>query len=359
VTNEYVVQTAARQYVELFDTAFSSGNYTQFRAAVAYASFSGVHVLNKRIVAQIGSSWRRLDKRWLVGIDWCRSDPSALERLDAMPASNVRIPNGNMLVQTPGCRPRQPFHPKLFILLGSKSCAIICGSGNLSANGLTGGCECGSVFRFKSRVHPELVSLQRWFNRAWRTADRFDVIEAAYKARCDAMLRRGTAVPIEDDVPPPEPTARRTRGLTEQQLRQFRTYDNFWIEAGGLGSNLGPGIPGNQLDATRYTRVFFGAPATDIPPNEIIDHITLVWSGVRHHDRTLKFGDNGMDKLNVPPAGSRGRLFYRGKTLLFTRLRDGAFDFTVGDNSDRRTWRRRSQRLNAFYHVGPREWGLF
>src|SRR4029453_851837 len=97
-------------------------------------------------------------------------------------------------------------------------------------------------------------SLQRWFNSAWRKADRFDVIEAEYKGRCDALLRRGMSVPIEDDVPPIEPTVRRTRGLSEHQLRQLRTYDNFWIEAGGLGYNLGPGVPGNQLDMTRYTR---------------------------------------------------------------------------------------------------------
>jgi hypothetical protein len=310
--NEYVVQTSAKEYIELFDTALSDTNYTHFAAAVAYASLSGVRVLNQRISGRIGSAWQRINKRWLVGIDWCRSDPPALARLDGMSHSKVRVPNGGALVQTAGCRPRKPFHPKLFIFRGLHSNAIICGSGNLSANGLTGGCECGSIFRFSSRVHPQLVSLQGWFNNAWRAAANFQDIAETYKRRCDELVRTRTAVPIEDDITPAEPTPRRIRGLSEEQIRQLRTYDNFWIEAGALGANLGPGIPGNQLDMTRYTRAFFGAPPAHVQPNDIIDHVTLVWDGIPYTDRTLKFGDNGLYKLNVPPAGARGPLVYRG-----------------------------------------------
>src|SRR5207245_1904921 len=106
-------------------------------------------------------------KRWLVGIDWCRSDPSALTRLSALPNSDVRIPDGHILIRRVGCTPDRPYHLKLFMLRGRLSGAIICGSGNLSANGLTGGCECGSVFlvrfRNKSSIHPQLAELQRWF----------------------------------------------------------------------------------------------------------------------------------------------------------------------------------------------------
>ena len=246
-----------------------------------------------------------------------------------MPRSNVRVPNGRTLVQRSGCKPREPYHPKLFIMVGPKIECDHLWIGQLVCERADRRLRVWQCISFKSCVHPELVSLRTWFNRAWRTADQFDVIEAAYKARCDALLRSGTAVPIEDDVPPAEPTPRLTRGLTEQQLRQLRTYDSLWIEAGGLGYNLGRGVPGNQLDMTRYTRVFFGAPPTNVRPNDIIDHVILVWSGVRHHDRTLKFGDNGMDKLNVPFAGPRGSLFYQGTTLLFTRRRDSAFDFRV------------------------------
>src|ERR1700722_8239953 len=94
----------------------------------------------------------------------------------------------------------------------------------------------------------------------------------------------------------------------------------------------------------RFTRAFFGAPVRDVPPLEEIDRVTLVWDGIAYHDRTLKFGDNHMDKLNVPPAGARGKHFYRGRTLLFSRRRDGAYDFQAGSPTDGRSWKRASDR---------------
>lgn len=299
-------------------------------------------------------------KRWLVGIDWCRSDPPALTRLQEIPNSTVRVPNGTMLVGNSGCIPRIPYHPKLYMFRGSRYTAIICGSGDLSANGLLGGCECGNAFRFESRRNPHVLGLTSWFNDAWRTADELRAIEMDYKAHCDALLRSRNAIPVEDDITPPEPIPRKTRGLSDHQIRQLRTYENFWIEAGALGANLGRGVPGNQLDMTRYTRVFFGAPPARVPPNEIIDYVTLIWDGVSYDDRTLKFGENGMDKLNVPPAGSRGPLFYRDKTLLFSREPTGEFTFTVGDAADRKSWNRKSRPLGALYKLpGGRTWGLF
>jgi hypothetical protein len=33
------------------------------------------------------------------------------------------------------------------------------------------------------------------------------------------------------------------RALTEEQIRELRTFDNFWIDAGALGANLGAGKP--------------------------------------------------------------------------------------------------------------------
>jgi hypothetical protein len=74
----------------------------------------------------------------------------------------------------------------------------------------------------------------------------------------------------------------------------------------------------------------------------------------------VAFGDNLMDKLNVPPSGDRGRLFYRGKTLLFSRRSDDAFDFAAGDQTQRRLWRETSRRCRTIHPLSRnREWGLF
>ena len=150
------------------------------------------------------------------------------------------------------------------------------------------------------------------------------------------------------------------RPLSEAQIRGLRTFGNLWVQAGALGANLGRGQPGNQLDMTRYMRVFFGVPATEVPPNAELDRVTLVWDGERHPDRTLKFGENGMDKLNVPPAGERGRMFYRGKALLFSRRSDGAYDYAVGDERQAAEWERKSRTQGQQYAMpGGRKWGLF
>jgi hypothetical protein len=364
MSTKYIVQTwPSQKYSELFDIALAHGDYTHIDVAVAYATYSGVHVLEKILRSSKVDHWARLKKRWLVGIDWCRTDSPALVRLAALTKSEVKIPGGRALINRSGCTPTRPYHPKLFVLHGRNAAAVICGSGNLSANGLTKGCECGSVFLMNSpnplRSQPELAKIQKWFNGAWLTADSFASIRLAYQERCDALAKQKKSVLTEDDVKPEETPAGR-QGLSEIQLHQLRTYDNFWIEAGSLGANLGHGKPGNQLDMTRYTRVFFGAPAEELPLETPIDSITLVWENEIHTDRTLKFGNNGMDKLNVPPSGARGPLFYRGKTLLFTRLANGSFRFTVGDHADLRRWRRLSQPKRAAYALpGGRNWGIF
>lgn len=139
-------------------------------------------------------------------------------------------------------------------------------------------------------------------------------------------------------------------------------FDEFWI----YDFNTQLFDPVERLKLTdlpssisAFNFLLPSAPPAPVNPNDIIDYVTLVWNGVRYGDRTLKFGDNGMDKLNVPPAGDRGALFYRDKTLMFSRLADGAFRFTVGDDRDRRSWERKSRRVGAVYRVGRRAWGLF
>ena len=363
---QYIVQPAfGHKYVELLSEALRHGACTQFHAAVAYATVGGVHQLEKAARLQIGNRWDEIEKKWLVGIDWCRSDPPALNRLQNMPNSQLRIPSGESLLGRPGCIPSQTFHPKLYVLRGPERAAIVCGSGNLSANGLLRGCECGSLHSMSLPAAAgendaiQLGNLDQWFATAWNEAHGYADLQTRYEALCRQRVRQRLAVPTEDDNSPPEPAPNRKPPLTEEQIRQLRTFDTLWIEAGVLGGNLGRGRPGNQLDMKRFTRAFFGAPVTDVPPNEEIDRITLVWEEVQYNNCTLKYGDNGMDKLNVPPSGDRGPEYYRGKTLLFLRNPTGRYQFVVGDETEKRTWRRQSERLGTLHRVGQREWGVF
>lgn len=360
---KYVIQRSSgkTQYTDLFNCVAESANYDRLCVAVAYATTGGVRILEKTLMRVLPSRWEGIRKQWLVGVDWCRSDPPALARLLHLPNSSVRIPNGQTLVTERDCNPAVTYHPKLFIFSGGERVAVICGSGNLSANGLTRGCECGCA-----QVHPTARSsgrrnsantVTKWFRTAWKAADDYEKLRRDYERLCRRRARENAHIPTDDDVPPPKPDGTARQQLSVTQIRQLRTLDHLWIEAGALGANLRREIPGNQLDMKRFTRAFFRAPVENVAPNTIIDRITLVWDGRTYDQRTLKFGNNGMDKLNVPLAGSRGDQFYRGKTLLFTRQPDGAFRFDVGDDAQKQRWKARSREV--VYKVGPREWGLF
>lgn len=362
----YIVQTSrGAKYEALFQAAISGVEYRRLDVAVAYATIGGVRALEKMLTVAIGDDrWQAIKKRWLIGIDWCRTDPPALRRLAAMPNSEVRVPDGKRLIKSTGCVPRDTFHLKLFVLDGAVHTAIICGSGNLSANGLGRGCECGSawVTEAKRRSQPEETkSIVKWFAVAWKDAARLKDIYDGYARIVRATVRKRRAAPTEDDTRPPDlPRTSHRKSLTEEQIRQLRSFDNFWIDAGPLGANLGHGIPGNQLDMKRFTRAFFGARVEDVKANTEIDKITLIWGKQINEARTLRFGDNGMDKLNVPPAGRRGVLFYRGKTLLFSRRADGAFSFEVGDAKMRAKWMKRSRKQGVVHRLSSqRQWGLF
>lgn len=255
-----------------------------------------------------------MTKRWMVGIDWCRSDASALRRLAHLLGSAVRVPNGDELISRPGCVPKITYHPKVFVMRAEGRAAIICGSGNLSANGLLRGCECGSVGLMEwpptEQAPAEPWQIARWFSAAWDSATPWDRLADRYTSKVARTRSRPDLTILDEDARPVE-----RRGLSAHQLMGLRTYDHFWIDGGALGANLGSGRPGNQLDMPRYCRVFFGAPATDLPPETEIDRVELVWGRTHHHGCTLKYADNHMDKLNVPLPGDRGICYCAGKTL--------------------------------------------
>jgi hypothetical protein len=249
---QYVVQTRAGQrHTELFDIAVQSGPFDEFWCAVAYATLGGVRMLERTLEAGLGDAWTRMRKRWLVGIDWCRSDPPALRRLSSMRNSEARIPNGGALVGTVGCTPQDTFHPKLFVFAAPSAYAVICGSGNLSANGLSRGCEVGSLLLAKpvpasdGADLEEAAGILQWLRSEWRQADEYDSVAERYESMCRNRIRTQRTAPTDDDNRPTEETGLSSRrALTEEQIRQLRIFDHFWIDGGSLGANLGRGVPG-------------------------------------------------------------------------------------------------------------------
>jgi HKD family nuclease len=107
-------------------------DYDAVDVAVAYASRRGVSELS---VALTSSRWLSAGKRWLVSMDFGRTEPAALDALAALPNSEVRVPNGRDVIASQSLQPKITFHTKAYLFrLAGHNCpvAVIIGSANLT-----------------------------------------------------------------------------------------------------------------------------------------------------------------------------------------------------------------------------------
>lgn len=354
------------RYTNLFSQACSYAAFDRLDIAVAYATLQGVFEVRDAIESV--SSWVGLTKRWVVGIDWCRSEPSALEYIANLQDSQARIFEGLSLVKKKGCVPSTPFHPKVFILGCDEATAIISGSANLSRSGQTRGHEVGSLLVSTSSDHSEGGDAEtpqkvvvNWFEQVWSQSDPLADILTSYRNQYETREHLQSPVPTEDDSTP-LPTERR-RALSEKQLRQLRACRHLWIQAGNLHANRGPTVAGNQLMLSAFTRVFFGFPAAEEPRDTLIGHVRIEFQGRERADCSLRFSNNSMDVLTLPIPGTEGPLRYDGETLLFEQVVDSVgvkYILRIASAADRLAWRRQSRRVSGeFKMTSGREWGVF
>src|SRR5262245_3514327 len=111
IEHEFVCQPQAENYGSLFARAMRPGGINRFDVAVAYVTTPGVRTLMDILAEHAADQWDRMRKRWLVGIDWCRTEPTALDVLSQLPLSDVKIFAGREVVARRNCVPKVPFHP--------------------------------------------------------------------------------------------------------------------------------------------------------------------------------------------------------------------------------------------------------
>lgn len=146
-------------------------------AGFAYVTNSGVKVLKNAISEpNVSGRWSEIDVRFIVGIDWFRSDPSALAALEEI-GVEVRVHDGKAVVQRAAAIPVLPFHPKMTVGIGRDVAGMLVGSGNLSRNGLGQGVEAGSISLVSKptssaeRIMMRSVeSASAWLNSLWLDA---------------------------------------------------------------------------------------------------------------------------------------------------------------------------------------------
>ncbi len=342
------------RYMDLIRSACERTNPGRICAAVAYATHSGVAELE----AALGESpgWKRASKRWLVGIDYCRSDPAALSHLARLPRSKVRIFDGEFVSGRTGCVPRYSYHPKTWLLLGPKQSGVVVGSGNLSYTGLLHGIEAAAAV--SGSQTSAIKDMRTWFSGQWREATQLAAIENRYRKEHDSVENRRRPPPSEDDTVPG--SASKTGQLRPDDLRKLRVCRHLWIEAGNVIRNRGPGRPGNQLMMQRNSRVFFGFAAEDLKRDSPIGNVAIRFDAYQHPDRTLRFSNNSMDVLTLPVPGQGGPEEYDQKTLHFEQIGVREFELTIGRPAAVRRWKQRSASIEGEFRMrSGRRWGVY
>jgi hypothetical protein len=360
---EFVCQPDV-EYRELIRRAAAFADFDRVDAAFAYATTGGVQLLVEALETHL-NRWDRVKKRWLIGLDWCRTEPAALDLLEAQSRSSVGTADGAFVVERAGCTPRLPWHPKTLILRGPSAIAVLAGSGNLSRNGLTRGHEVGGLVVVRApgnaaerSARARCVAVADWFEAQWRRRTALSVVASQYASRFRAEARSIPPVTDEDT----QPTHQR-RGWTPERLRKLRTSDNLWIEAGNLHKNRGAGQPGNQLMMSPMTRVFFGFPAEDLPTDSAVGSIAIRYGNYTRWDSSLRFSNNAMDVLGLPVPGAGGPAAYDQETLCLRQTQDAGriiFEMQLGTSAQKRAWRRQSRAIDGDFAMSSgRRWGVF
>lgn len=354
-------------------SASHAGAYTSLDAAVAYASRTGVYTLRSEIGATPG--WLGSKKRFLVSIDFGITEPAALEALAALPNAEVRVPNGAQVLASANLMPLHTFHAKGYLFRGdtwaSPSCLVV-GSANMTVSALATGSEVvttqawtGGLSASDRRLLKRSAGFLDWFEDAWAVANPLATVLAAYRTRY--RRRRpaaGPRIPEEETLAAqqfaaPE-AANEVVGALAVQLAAARS---LWVRTEDLYKNLRGGTVGNQLDTRRGSRVFFGFPANNVPRNTVLGYVEMQIPGFAPVTRSVRFGDNYMDKVNLPIPGRDGPPSYEHAYLIFDRDGVGAsglarFRLSVTDQAGLNRRKRAATNYEDLVMGGGRPYGL-
>lgn len=360
---DYIAQPTSRTTLDALQAILQNGGVEQLDVAVAYVTASGAYDLIKRVSETLGGAWAGIPKRWITSFDYCRTEPVALDSLRLVPNSSLRIHDAAFCLSHGGA-PKVPFHPKAFLIRTNQRDYALAGSGNMSRSGLSRGVEAGLVVSV-SRVSPDeptataaIQAMSRWFSATWRSAAPLGpVLLARYSQLFEHRENLKAPTPTDDDV---ASTGAGRGGLSTKDLQRLRVCRHFWINAGNITKNRGPGLPGNQLMMKRLSRVFFGFSSIAVPENTHVGDVEIGFNGGQGAQFSLTYSDNKMDKLVLPIPGAAGPPAYDKKSLLFWRIKPGVFELTLGTGAQRVQWLRRSGAIEgAFKMQSGREWGVF
>jgi HKD family nuclease len=291
------VQTQRQQSTLEHWKGILEGNELRSFAAFAYVTDSGVAQLSTHLSPVLGAS---RECRWLFGIDYGRSHPVALRRLAAFGDSTIRIHDGAHVVQSIAFVPRVSFHLKTALTLQKTGhpCKQIVGSGNLSASGLLAGIEAGCVVDYATVDDAYADALMTELERLWEVSTPLDDVIDDYESLYERLIQ-------------PRVLESKPRILSE-------CAELFWIDVGYVTKNRGPNKPGNQFDLPKGAHALLGLKEVTNPAlNSVLGNLNVRTRSGRVVERTLRYGNNSMEKLTLPIPEENGYECYDGKILTF------------------------------------------
>ncbi len=354
----------------ILQAAQASDHWTNLDAAVAYASRGGARLLCERLQAH--PSWDSATKRFLVSMDFGITEPAALELLARQANLEVRVPNGQLVVASTQLMPPHTFHAKGYLFRCSPFAAptsLIVGSANLSVSALATGSEIMARQSWTGRLTAadklrlsHAANFLSSFEDAWSSADALPPLLPSYRA----LRKRRRIGPLSDDRTPAtkrfvaDPDKSEVGGQLAVQLAAAKS---LWVQTDTLYVNLQSRGVGNQLDTPRGTRVFFGFSPSQVAKNHVFGSVELQVTGHASVPRSIRFGNNLMDKINLPVPGQDGPANYDNAVLIFDRAGKGSsglprFQVTVTNEHGLEARRRASANHVDLTMHGGRPYGL-
>ncbi len=278
------------------------GNKLHSFAAFAYITDSGVAQLGTHLGPLLGTS---RGCRWIFGLDYGRSHPTALRRLAKMGKSAIRIHDGAYVTQSKAFIPRVSFHLKTALTLQKSGhpCKQIVGSGNLSASGLLAGIEAGCVIDYDDVDQEYADAVMNTLENMWKKSTPLNEVIDDYDARYAEVIQ-------------PKVLAPKLKALQGGA-------DLFWIDVGYVTKNRGPDRPGNQFDLPKGSHVLLGVKKVKNPElNSVLAELNVRTPYGTVVSRRLRYGNNAMEKLTLPIPEQNGYECYDGKILTF-QVKDG------------------------------------
>ena len=354
-----------RAILRLISDMISYAEPTAIFGSFAYATKKGVKLLCETLEA-VSANWNATSKIWIVSIDFGHTEPEAITELIGLPNSQVLIPYASEVLRQ-RLRPRHTFHGKTLVCYQGDTIdhgkgGILVGSANMTMSGLCFGHEHASAFTWmKRRGVPNSIwaSLEGSVQRLSELLDISENPTPLFLRDYAACRPRRIIERSEDSSDEVTRISSPNSELTLLENAYLATATYLWIDVDYVVQNRGRGRPGNQIDLQHGTRVFFGMSSVRVPRNTFLGEITVVYRAKRTRCH-MRFGDNQMDKLNLPVPEDGGPYEYEGKTLLFKKTSSGEFQLSVYSRASAYRWKSKSRNQGTLFEMrGGREYGVF